>query len=165
MADSDQRRASRSVRFQQYMLDRAERSIVRGTVIRLLAICLLLLAVISGVLMWLIDRRDFPSIGVGVWWAIVTLATVGYGDFVPTTGPGRIVASFVILVGVTGLAVLTATVTSYFVSAKQDAREKQAAAARQATGVEDVHDLLREVLARLDANEAQGNGPSPGPPT
>ena len=40
-------------------------------------------AVLSGLIAHLIDRKDFPTFGVGVWWAIVTLGTVGYGDVVP----------------------------------------------------------------------------------
>ncbi len=66
--------------------------------------------------MILVDRTNFPNYGIAVWWAIVTLATVGYGDVVPTTPLGRIVGSAVIILGVTFLAFLTATVTSLFVS-------------------------------------------------
>jgi voltage-gated potassium channel len=46
-------------------------------------------AVVTGLVAHLIDRKDFPSFGIGVWWAIVTLGTVGYGDLVPHTGWGR----------------------------------------------------------------------------
>ena len=86
------------------------------------------LAVISGFVMTLVDEKDFPNFGIAVWWAVVTLATVGYGDVVPTTVPGRVVGSVVIVLGVTFLAFLTATVTSYFVSSDQE--RAQAARAR-----------------------------------
>ena len=49
------------------------------------------------------------------WWAIVTMATVGYGDKYPITAPGRILAVVVILSGISLTAVFTALVASYFV--------------------------------------------------
>ncbi len=67
----------------------------------------------------LIDRRDFHSIGDGIWWSIVTLGTVGYGDIVPHTAWGRVLGSIVIVCGVTFIAFLTATVTSLFVAVDQ----------------------------------------------
>ena len=89
---------------------------------RYLAGATVVLTIVSGVAVWLIDRRDFPTLGEALWWAVVTLATVGYGDIVPTSTWGRVVGSVVIVFGVTFLALLTATVTSYFVSADQEQR-------------------------------------------
>jgi len=43
-------------------------------------------SVLTGLVAHVIDRKDFPSFGVAIWWAIVTLGTVGYGDVVPHTG-------------------------------------------------------------------------------
>jgi len=102
---------------------RLERSIAnavgRRRIFPYLAAATLLLSLGAGLLVTLIDKKDFPSFGIAVWWAIVTLATVGYGDVVPHTPWGRVVGSFVIVLGVTFLAFLTATVTSFFVSAQQ----------------------------------------------
>ena len=84
-----------------------------------LAFITVVLGLVAGFVVTLIDRRDFPTFGTGVWWAIVTLGTVGYGDVVPHTGWGRVVGSAVIVLGVTFIAYLTATVTSYFVSAEE----------------------------------------------
>ena len=47
-----------------------------------------------------------------IWWALVTLTTVGYGDIVPQAGWGRLIGAFVMVLGVTFLSFLTATVTS-----------------------------------------------------
>lgn len=100
-----------------------------------------MLSVASGTFAWLVDRRDFHTLGDGVWWAIVTLATVGYGDIVPTTTWGRVIGSAVIVMGVTFLAILTSTVTSYMVSASQDERE------------DDTRVILHDIVHRLDAIE------------
>ena len=53
--------------------------------------------------------------GLGAWWALITLTTVGYGDVVPVTTLGRLVGSAVILGGVVTLALVTATVASVFI--------------------------------------------------
>ncbi len=67
------------------------------------------LAVVSifGVLIYLIEPESFPTIFDGIWWAIVTAATVGYGDYAPASFFGRIVGILLIFIGV-GL------VTRYF---------------------------------------------------
>lgn len=112
------------------------------------------LGLLSGLLATLVDRRDFPTYGVAVWWAIVTLATVGYGDVVPHTAWGRVVGSFVIVIGVTFISFLTATVTSYFVSTEQDeaaAEEKERHDAELAATME----TLRRIEARLTAIETK----------
>jgi voltage-gated potassium channel len=127
---------------------RAERAIVGRQVFRYLAGALLLLALLAGVLVWIIDREDFPTLQDGLWWALVTLATVGYGDIVPTSGWGRLVGSAVIVMGVTFLSFLTATVTSYFVAADQAER----------AAVDDTRAMLEEILSRLAAIEARSSG-------
>ena len=52
----------------------------------------------------------------GLWWAVQTVTTVGYGDHTPVTVSGRLVAAFVMLVGIGFLTVVTAAITSTFVS-------------------------------------------------
>jgi hypothetical protein len=44
---------------------------------------------LAGFLATIVDEKDFPSFADGVWWAIVTVATVGYGDIVPTNARAR----------------------------------------------------------------------------
>jgi voltage-gated potassium channel len=112
------------------------------------------LAVGVGILVRLIDPKDFDSVGEGIWWAVVTLATVGYGDVVPTTTWGRIVGSAVIIFGVTFLAFLTATVTSLFV-ATEGREEADRAAAIQSARDEELRALLLRLEERLAALEAQ----------
>jgi voltage-gated potassium channel len=111
------------------------------------------LAVIVGVLVRTIAPKDFDSVGEGIWWAIVTLATVGYGDVVPTSPWGRVIGGVVIVLGVTFLAFLTATITSMFVATEQ--REEAARlTALQATKDEETRALLRRLDERLAVIEA-----------
>jgi voltage-gated potassium channel len=119
-----------------------------------LAVMTLGLGLLSGFVVTLVDRKDFPTYGIAVWWAIVTLATVGYGDVVPHTAWGRVVGSVVIIIGVTFISFLTATVTSYFVSAEQ---EQGAAAEKERHDAElaETMETLRRIEARLAAIEAK----------
>ena len=107
-------------------LESSMRRAVRGRrIFPYLALMTLSLGLLSGFVVTLIDRQDFPTFGTGIWWAIVTLATVGYGDVVPHTSWGRVVGSAVIVLGVTFISFLTATVTSYFVSSDQEATKEE----------------------------------------
>ena len=125
---------------------RVRRMVATRRIFPLLLIVTVALGLLAGFVATLVDRQDFPSFGIGVWWAIVTLATVGYGDVVPTTAWGKIVGSATIIVGVTFLAFLTATVTSLFVSTEQDERAAEEARLRSAGEVE-----TRALIARSDA--------------
>jgi voltage-gated potassium channel len=60
----------------------------------------------------------WTSFGRGLWWAMVTITTVGYGDVVPQTVPGRLVGFFLMLSGLIALSLVTATVASIFVERK-----------------------------------------------
>lgn len=60
------------------------------------------------------------NFGDALWWAIVTVTTVGYGDQYPVSAGGRGVAVVLMLVGIGLIGVLTATVASYFVADKAD---------------------------------------------
>jgi voltage-gated potassium channel len=109
---------------------------------------------LGGFLATVLDDQDFPTFGDGVWWSIVTLATVGYGDLVPTTPLGRLVGSALILVGVTFLTFLTAIVTSLFVSTDQDKARAREQAVRDASDSE-TRALLLKLDERLGAIEAK----------
>lgn len=58
--------------------------------------------------------KNFSTLGNALWWAIVTMLTVGYGDIAPETPMGRLVAGVVMLSGAGVIAVFTATIASLF---------------------------------------------------
>jgi voltage-gated potassium channel len=78
--------------------------------------------VVFGVVEHLIDPTTFPNIWLSMWWALQTVTTVGYGDVVPATTAGRVIASFLLLGGLSLLAVVTGVVTSAFVTQAQAER-------------------------------------------
>ena len=96
--------------------------------------------------------------GDGVWWAIVTAATVGYGDIAPSTLVGRLIAVVLMLSGVGLVSTLAASITAYFLGAEENTgmielRERTAR----------IEDLLNALLAdrRLATREAAREGLPP----
>jgi len=75
-----------------------------------------LVVVGGGVLIRVLDHSEYPNIFVGMWWAIQTVTTVGYGDVTPKHASGRLVGVIVMLEGIAFLAIVTAVITSSFVA-------------------------------------------------
>jgi len=101
--------------------------------------------VAGGILMRVVDHEEYSNVWVGMWWAIQTVTTVGYGDVTPKHVSGRIVATFVMLEGIAFLTIIIAAITSTFVARAE--RELEA----KGDGDEDRTD--ERVEARLDGLE------------
>lgn len=101
------------------MLKQALRSSKRKIIIFLFFV--LTSVVILGSLMYLIEGREngFTSIPVSIYWSIVTLTTVGYGDISPQTPLGQILASVIMILGYGIIAVPTGIVTSEMTNIKR----------------------------------------------
>jgi voltage-gated potassium channel len=99
----------------------------------------LVLVLIFGSLVYLIEGEEygFVSIPRSMYWSIVTLTTVGYGDLAPQTALGRLVASVIMLLGYSILAVPTGIVTSEMIAARGRRPSTEACPACGAEG----HDL------------------------
>lgn len=89
----------------------------------------------------------------GLWWALTTITTVGYGDLYPITSTGRFVAAALMLAGIALLGVVTATIASWLVEKVAEAQETEQAATRA-----QVEQLRAEVLQLRD--EIRQLGPS-----
>ncbi len=112
-----------------------------------------LITLAGGILERVLDHKEYPTIGRGLWFALQTVTTVGYGDVTPEHTAGRIIATVLMLTAIGVLAVITASATATLV---ESSRRRFAAGAE-----EDVGQRLNEVnerLARIEA--ALGQGPS-----
>ena len=130
---------------------RLEAVVARATTPRgaaaVIATASIIITVAAGIVMTVVDHERYPTIGSGLWWAIQTTTTVGYGDNVPETAAGRFVAAFVMLFGIGFLTVITAAITSTFVSRSRI--EQMASDAKAPTA--DQFRLLDQRLDRLEA--------------
>ena len=77
------------------------------------------------------DDSDFSSIPKSIYWTIVTITTVGYGDISPTTGLGQFLASVIMLLGYGIIAVPTGIVTAEVVGARRGGGAGQPDATRR----------------------------------
>jgi voltage-gated potassium channel Kch len=89
-----------------------------------LAVTFIGVATVGGIVIRLTDPHNFTSVGLGIWWALQTVTTVGYGDVVPTTVAGRIVGSVEMGLGVAFIAFVTAGVTSALIQRSEVELEK-----------------------------------------
>jgi voltage-gated potassium channel len=62
-----------------------------------------------------VDGSNIKNFGDGLWWAITTVTTVGYGDTYPTTTEGRCLAVVLMIMGISLMGVITASVAAWFV--------------------------------------------------
>jgi voltage-gated potassium channel len=109
--------------------------------------------VVGGILMRFLDHDEYSNIWVGMWWALQTVTTVGYGDVTPKHTSGRIVATFVMLEGIAFLTIIIAAITSTFVARAQAEREATEASEEEAVE-QRVEAQLDDLAARLDRVEA-----------
>jgi voltage-gated potassium channel len=75
---------------------------------------IIIIAVIMGTVLYLVEGEasGFTSIPISMYWAIVTLTTVGYGDISPITPLGRLIASVIMIMGYAIIAVPTGIITA-----------------------------------------------------
>jgi len=93
-------------------------------------------------------NAEISNIGDAIWWAFETITTVGYGDFVPVTWNGRMLAVLVMLVGISVLGVVTASLSAALVKRSHKAPDR----------VDEILTELAEVkaaLARLEATQSK----------
>jgi voltage-gated potassium channel len=107
------------------MVERISREPLKGAWTAIASVTLVV-TLTAGLLMRVTDPDAFPSVWRGLWWAAQTTSTVGYGDAVPTSTPGRILAVLVMLAGLGFLTISTAAISSAFI--EQARRRRQAAA-------------------------------------
>ncbi len=107
------------------------------------------ITLLAGVLMRFADHDNFATIGSGMWWAVQTVTTVGYGDHVPTTRLGQMLAAVVMLLGIGFVTVITASITGAFVSRSRPGQPAASDTTDQRHEFERIHDRLDRIEAAL----------------
>ena len=132
---------------------------VRGAA-GVIVIATIVVVVVAGIAISLLDGEEYPNVGIGMWWALQTVTTVGYGDVTPTNVTGRLVGAAVMLEGTAFVAIVTAVITSTFVA--RATRESEAARVKGALSdrelIEKRFDELERKLELLaDARDDRRN--------
>lgn len=133
-------------KLQQLAMQRFQLAFDRGRVLPYLMLCIIGFAVGSAALIRILDPHDFPTIGLALWWAVMTVTTVGYGDIVPTTTAGRFVASGLMIVGFASLSLLTGFVASLLVH-RRAASDAESGLTRIEQRLDEIERLIRKEAA------------------
>jgi voltage-gated potassium channel len=102
--------------------------------------------IVFGVIERVIDPKTFHTVWLGMWWAVETVTTVGYGDVVPSQTPGKVIAGFLMLGGLSLLAVVTAAISGFVASTQR---------AGPPAGQDRVMRKLDELGAQLEAVQTE----------
>jgi voltage-gated potassium channel len=124
-----------------------ERLSLRRAVFTVLAIALVLVLV-AGLLERLVEPETFTSLGLAYWWAVTTVTTVGYGDVVPESPGGRIVASGLMLTGLALIPTLTSLIVSTLISKRREGEQERIIQMERESA--ELMARIEERLARLE---------------
>ncbi|WP_017838315.1 potassium channel family protein [Dietzia sp. UCD-THP] len=140
------------------VMQRSAGTAVRGQVIAYAAGSTAILLVVSSLAMLDAERGapggSIETYGEALWWSVVTVTTVGYGDLAPVTPVGRLIATGLMIAGIALLGVVTATLASWIVDRVTEQDEANQAATQA---------QVRQLSADISALRAELNGPRPGP--
>ncbi len=134
---------------------------------------ILAMLILIGIAMWIVERRDrstaqgsesaVVSLRDGLYWAVVTMTTVGYGDKTPKTMPGRVVATVWMLSSLVLVSLLSTSLVSRLTAERVEARDfassidlrkKKLAAVAQSSGAEYLDELHLQYAKYKDLPEA-----------
>jgi voltage-gated potassium channel len=121
-------------------LARLNRAVVSGRIIPFLILVMLMVGAAGTAAVEILSPNSFASVGDAAWWAATTVTTIGYGDVVPGTSGGRVIAVFVMFASVATVSFTTAVVTASFVAYQQ----------RRIGPETERHQELVDTLARIE---------------
>jgi voltage-gated potassium channel len=136
-------------------MQEARQQLAQSTLLITTLVALIVITIGSALVVYFEAKSPDAQILTGeeaVWWALVTVATVGYGDYVPVTSGGRIIGSIMMVVGVSIFTVLTSFIASRFVNRNQHDQEEMAALRREMSAIKDM----------LAASSTQSEDPKSG---
>ena len=108
----------------------------------------IVIVVASAAIITVVERNDSPNIrtfGDGLWWAVTTITTVGYGDTYPVTDAGRAIAMFLMVMGIAFFGIITANIAAFFIE-QSEGPEPSASTSPASDVIEEIRRLgeLRE---------------------
>ena len=98
---------------------RLNQAVVSGRIIPYLVALMAVIMAMGALAVEVLSPNSFASLGDALWWSATTVTTIGYGDVVPATSGGRVVAAFVMFASVATVSFTTAVVTATFVGYHQ----------------------------------------------
>jgi len=128
-----------------------------------IAVLWLAAIVVFGIVEHLTDPDTFDTVWLGMWWATQTVTTVGYGDVVPGDPAGQLIATMLMIGGLSLFAVVTGVITSTFVArAQADARsDGDDPMLARMTAIETELTAIAADLARISTPPGRGAGSDP----
>ena len=107
-----------------------------------------MLVLVAGALERIVEPDTFTSIGLAYWWAVTTVTTVGYGDVVPESPGGRVVAALLMLTGLALIPTLTSVIVSTLIGKRHAADQQRIIEMEESVAV-----TLERIEERLDRIE------------
>jgi len=121
-------------------LARVNRAVASGQIIPYLVALMFVIMFAGALAVRFLSPNSFSSFGNALWWSATTVTTIGYGDVVPATSGGRVIAVFVMFASVASISFTTAVVTATFVGYHQ----------RRLGHADERQEELRQALGRID---------------
>jgi voltage-gated potassium channel len=125
---------------------------------RIIVVLTFVTTIAAGVLIWLVDHGEFPSLGTSLWWALQTVTTVGYGDVVPAQTGGRIIGSVVMLQGIGFITVVAASVTAVLIE-QMRGRPQDEESAGTAGQLDRIESRLASIERALNSSQQSTDSP------
>jgi voltage-gated potassium channel len=120
----------------------------------IIAAVTVLITVAGGILERVLDHKEYPTIGKGLWFALQTVTTVGYGDVTPKDSVGRFIGAVVMLAGIGFLAVVTASATAALIEASRGRFAAQAES-NEARQLNQISERLARIERALEQRSAE----------
>ena len=119
--------------------------------------------IVFGVVEHLVNPETFDNIWLGMWWATQTVTTVGYGDVVPSDTAGKVIATLLMIGGLSLFAVVTGAITSAFV-ARAQATQRGRAGDPMMLKLNELEAQIAAIRADLARGSGTHGGDQPGGP-